>query len=399
MSILKKVDVAVIGAGTMGSMALWQVSKTPGLSVLGIEQYGPAHANGAFAGESRLFRVAAKEGQIYVKAALKARDLWTELEHESKREILLRTGCLSIAPEGHQFLDFTLKSIRDYNLPHRILDADQLRHEYPQFYIEDGDLGVLDVLGGALRCEMAVAAATQTAVAQGAEMMYNTAVLGIEEVEDGVLVQTDQGTVLADKVAVTSGSWTTAVMPELKDLIEVVTYALTWFIPDDVSQFMPDKFPGFMRDLDGAHAFGVPTLDGFSIKVSPTIDLPVGGTPEGRVRVLDRETIEKVSQEALSMIPGLNPEPSRWSTHPESATADHVPVIDVNESGRITVAGGMSGNGFKFAPAYGQIVADLMLCGASELQHPMFRLENHRKRAAARAAGLPAEGEEVLRGH
>lgn len=57
--------VGVIGLGAIGSMALWQLAKR-GVDVTGFEQFGIGHDRSGVGGESRLFRVAYKEGAQYV---------------------------------------------------------------------------------------------------------------------------------------------------------------------------------------------------------------------------------------------------------------------------------------------------------------------------------------------
>jgi hypothetical protein len=73
-----------------------------------------------------------------------------------------------------------VRSIDEFDLPHRILDAAELRVRYPQFHVEDDDIGVLDEPGGAMRSELAVAAATDQALARGAAIHYDTTVLALE---------------------------------------------------------------------------------------------------------------------------------------------------------------------------------------------------------------------------
>lgn len=382
-STVTTVDVAVIGVGTMGSMALWRLSRRPGLRVLGIEQFGPAHTHGSFSGESRLYRAAAKEGQIYIPALLEARRLWQELEAESGRSILLPVGALSVAPEGHEDLASTLRSIQEYDLPHRLLDADQLRAEFPQFAVRGNDIGVLDELGGGLRPEVAVMTATERAVAAGAEVRYHTEVLSLAEDADGVTVTTSTGIVRAARVVVTAGSWTTRVLPGLASLLHVEAYALTWFMPRHIERFTPDRLPVFLRDLDGVHAFGAPSLDGYSIKMCPKIDWDPIDHPSQLPTRITPEQLAWAGEQAQRMMPDLVPDPVRWSIHHDSVTPDHVPVIDRVGAGRIVVAAGMSGNGFKFAPAYGAVVADLVTESASAWQHPAFTLDGHLARAGA----------------
>lgn len=370
-------DVIVIGLGSMGSMALWQLAKR-GVDVLGIEQFGRVHTNGAYAGESRLFRVAAKEGQLFTPALLRSRELWQELGAAYGQDILLPVGALHLAPQGHPDLESTLRSINQFDLPHEILDSNAMRARYPQFYVEDDDIGVLDSLGGAMRSELAVAAATDQAIAHGAEVRYDTTVLAIEPGDDGVRVVTTDGEVSARRVVVSAGPFTTRLLPELADLVKVVTYSLIWFIPRHIDMFTPDRFPGFMRDLHGVHAFGIPTLDGYSVKATPNIDFPMVDDWDEKGAMLTREQLRWAGVEIQKMLPDLIPEASRWSVHAESFTANKMPIIDTLADGSIVVATALSGNGFKFSPVWGEMLADLATTGQAKFAEHAFTVAGHR---------------------
>lgn len=374
---LDRADVVVVGLGSMGSMALWQLAKR-GVDVLGIEQFGRVHTHGAYAGESRLFRVAAKEGQLFTPALLRSRELWTQLGDAYGQHPLLAVGALSLGPQGHPDLESTLRSIREYDLPHEILDAAALRRRYPQFHVEDDDIGVLDTLGGAMRPETAVAAATDQALAHGAAVRYDTTVVAIEPAGDGVRVVTSQGAVWARRVVVSAGPWTTRLLPELADVVKVVTYALIWFIPRHIEMFSPEVFPGFMRDLHGVHAFGIPTLDGYSIKATPNIDFPLAADPDDRVTTLSPEQLRWAGRQMQRMLPDLIPDASRWSLHAESFTPTKMPIIDTVADGAIVVATALSGNGFKFAPVWGEMLADLATTGQGTFAEHAFTVGAHR---------------------
>ncbi|MGO2658148.1 FAD-dependent oxidoreductase [Mycetocola reblochoni] len=391
-AVIEEVDVAVVGVGTMGAMALWRLSRmrrpdgSP-VRALGIEQFGGVHSHGAFSGESRLFRAAAKEGRLFTPALLESRDAWTELGRLSGRPLLLPSGVLSVAPSGHPDVAATRAAIDDHALPFRELDAEQLRREYPQFHVEDDDAGLLDVLGGALRPEAAVYTAVEQALAGGARVRHNTTVTAIDPADDTVTIVTTDGVVRAGRVIVTAGAWTAQLLPELSDLMVVTLYGLSWFIPRDIAAFMPDRFPGFMRDLGGVHAFGAPSIDGYSVKVSPHLDaegLELGhpATVDEAPRELSRAQLRWMGERAREMFPSLDAEPVRWSVHPDAETRDHRPVIDTLADGRIVVASGMSGNGFKLAPAYGRMAAELAVQGASAGVHEEFSLAHHRRSAA-----------------
>jgi sarcosine oxidase len=371
-------DVVVVGLGSLGSMALWQLARR-GVDVLGLEQFGRVHTYGAYAGESRLFRVAAKEGQLFTPALMRSRELWQELGAAYGQHPLMPVGALSLGPQGHPDLVSTLRSIQQFDLPHEILDAAELRVRFPQFHVEDDDIGVLDTLGGLMRSELAVAAASDQALAHGADVQYDTTVMALEPGADGVRVVTSRGEVMADRVVVSAGPWTTRLLPELADVVKVVSYALVWFMPRHVEMFTPDRFPGFMRDLDGVHAFGIPTLDGYSIKATPNMELPVVDDWADRDATLSREQLAWAGVEIQKMIPDLIPDASRWSVHGESLAANKMPIIDTVADGSIVVATALSGNGFKFAPAWGEMLADLATTGRGRFGEHAFTVAAHRQ--------------------
>ena len=381
VSVAAHHSVIVVGLGSIGSMTMWQLAKQ-GVDVLGIEQFGRVHTEGAYAGESRLFRVAAKEGELFTPALLRSRELWQELGAGYGRDILLPAGALSVAPSDHPDLQPTLASIEHFDLPHEILDATQMRHRFPQFHIEDDDIGVLDLLGGAMRPEMAVAAATDQAFSHGASAVDDTEVLDIVETSSGVLVRTSRGEFTADRVVVTAGPWTARLLPDLRDVVQTKTFALTWLMPRHVERFTPDVFPGFMRDLDDVHAFGVPTLDGYSIKICPHIDLDAFDDWADRPTTLSREQLRWIGDQAARMIPDLIPDVVRWSLHSDSWTPTKMPIIDSVGDG-VIVGTAFSGNGFKFAPVWGECLAALATGGPNPFGDDAFSVAGHREVALA----------------
>ena len=74
-------DVAIIGAGAMGSAAAWALSKA-GHDVLVFEQHELGHAMGGSHGATRIFRVGTEQTH-YLDLAERARGLWAELSDET----------------------------------------------------------------------------------------------------------------------------------------------------------------------------------------------------------------------------------------------------------------------------------------------------------------------------
>ncbi len=380
------VDVAVIGLGTVGSMALWQLAGMPGIRAVGIEQFGIGHAHGSYAGESRLFRTASKEGRRYVPLLRRAREMWQELEAESGRRIYLEVGALSVGPEGQPEMVSTLAAIEEFGLEHRVLDRAQLELEYPQFAYRKDDFGILDLHGGGLRPEAAVVTAVERARARGADVLDNTTVLDIRQDADGVTVHTTRGVLRAGAVIVAGGSWTTRLRPMLAPLLAVTPILLTWFMPRDHAAFVPERFPVFMRDMPEAHLFGAPSLDGYSVKITPTPRTMTSIADVADLPGVTREELILLGQQAVESFPALTPEPVRWSMHHDAFTPDRVPIIDRDPSGRIVTVAGLSGHGFKFAPVFGRTAAELAVHGASDLHDPDFTLAAALERHAASAS-------------
>lgn len=380
---IRTADVVVVGAGTVGAMALWHLSRETGTRVVGIEQYGRAHGRGSFAGESRLFRVAYKEGDVYVPLLREARRLWHELQDEAARSLFLPVGALSIGAPDQPEMQATLATIASHDLPHRVLDQHDLREAFPPHAPREGDIGILDTQGGGLRPEASVLGALDLAERAGVDMLYHCPVLDIEVQRGGVVVRTAQGAISAGVVVIAAGSWASELVPALAELVSVRQLALTWFMPRDIGAYEPERFPVFMRDIGTAHVFGAPSLDGYSVKVSPGHD----GMAQGR-RVSDLPTTLSSRQLRLlglrirEFFPDMNPEPVRFSSHHDAYTEDRVPIIDRSADGRVVMVTGLSGHGFKFAPVFGRLVRDLVVDGRSADLPPSFSLAEHLTRRA-----------------
>lgn len=374
----KKLTVAVIGLGSVGSMAAWQLSKRENVRVIGIEQYGRVHSHGSYSGESRVFRTAYHEGGIYVPMLLESRDMWRELEKESGRDVYYEVGTLSIAEEYRAEYQTTLGTVRDYDLPHEMLDADELRARFPQFKIHDDDKGILDAYGGGLRPEVSVMSALEIAERNGADLRFNTPVLAVEEHTSGITIRTPQEAIQVDRVVIASGSWSNRLHPELDELLRLQVLGLTWFMPrTSITPFLPENFPAFLRDVGPVHFFGAPSFDGFSIKACSNPTWPVFRDVDEVPTAYTRAELIKIGQQAQEFMPDLNPEPVRSSVHHCAYTPNRLPVVDLSSSERVITIAGLSGHGFKFIPSLGKYAAELAVDSSTDSVPGEFSLDSH----------------------
>ena len=371
----------VVGLGAMGSSALWRLAMR-GADVVGVEQFEPGHARGASHGQSRIIRTAYAEGAGYVPLALEAWRLWDELSAATGTELVRRTGGLMLAPAGSYGIDAPLASAKAHGLPYELLTADDLRRRFPQHVVDDGTAGLYEENAGFLRAEEAVLAAVGQARAHGAQVLTSAPVARVNPGADRPSVELADGTVITGRhLVVAAGAWHRKLLSPMASKFTVVRRVFGWF-GFRGGAFEPSRFPVFLRgDAAWERAwYGVPSLDGKTMKVGihiwPGIDEPVDPAVGGREPdPLDAQRLSLIASEYLS---GLDAQPGRMRACMYSNTADGDFLIGpVGGLPGVTVLGGFSGHGFKFAPVLGDIAADLALTGQTRWDVGFLRADRH----------------------
>jgi sarcosine oxidase len=360
--------VAVIGTGSIGSMTLWQLTRD-GVDAIGFERYSPGHDQAAAGGESRIFRTAYLEGPQYVPLLLRARELWRELEHEAEVDLLTLNGGLMIGPGESESIRNVLASAADFDIPHRVLDEADLARDYPQHRPRSGEVAVLDEWAGVLRPEFAVLAAATVAQARGAQVVTGATVTRLEPVPGGLRVHTDERSWTVEQVVVTAGPWTNRFVPQLRDQVRPNKLVMTWYHPRrSVANYLPDAFPIFIRETENVHIFGIPTLDGGSVKVAPHASYGEMSDADELDRNVSPQDLERINGVVADLLPGLVPTPVRVASYMDAYTPDsHGLVGAMPGVDNVWVLGGFSGHGFKMAPAFGRVAADLVTTGETSL--------------------------------
>ncbi|ALV40837.1 hypothetical protein AU252_06390 [Pseudarthrobacter sulfonivorans] len=355
----KQYDVAVIGLGTMGSMALWQLAKA-GVDAVGVEQFRVGHDRGGAGGESRIFRLAYKEGPEYVPLLLRSRELWLELNSRSPTPIFHPCGALTIGRPEHPDLAQVFKSIERFNLDHRVLSISEMASIYPQHRLHEGEVGIFDPAGGLLIPQQAVEAAVGAAKNHGATVLEQTEVLDIDADATGVAIATTNGTIRARRAVVAAGVWSKKLLPGRSGRFEIRRSVLHWFGTQDPALFVPGRFPvGIRRSgSDGNFSF-FPTLDGSEIKCNLHIDKTAVSDPDAFDGTIDEEYSAFVRDQIIGLVQGLDPDRVRAQGYLDGYSPDNHPFFgDVPGNDNLTVLSGFSGHGFKIAPAIGEAVAE-----------------------------------------
>ncbi|WP_461163082.1 N-methyl-L-tryptophan oxidase [Arthrobacter sp. R4-81] len=350
--------LAVIGLGSIGSMALWQASRLSD-SVTGFEAHAPAHGRSAVGGDTRLFRMLYRGLPDFYPILERSRELWTDLEAETGQNILTRCGGLSIGTADGPYIAALLETTRANGAEHQILSREEMAERYPQHNLRPDDVAVYDPNGGALRTDRAVTAAVAAAQANGATVHSNTPIDSITETADGVVITSGGKSWTFENVIVSSGGWSQRLMPDyLKAATQTKRVFLTWFVAKDGAEFTPENFPVFIRIYEDRSMYGAPAVDGVTVKA--TLDGRGGPTPDADAvpRELSPAEIIETTETVTEFFPGLLPNIVRSDAFPDLFTTDGHPLLGrVKEGSRIYCATGFSGGGFKNATGFGEIAA------------------------------------------
>ncbi|MFC4006881.1 N-methyl-L-tryptophan oxidase [Nonomuraea purpurea] len=349
-------SVAVIGTGTVGSMALWRLAER-GIPAVGFDAYAPGHDRGAAGGESRIFRTAYKEGPAYVPLLRQARALWEELERSAGSRLLTPVGGVTVGPRDHPKIRAVLESARAHDLPVEVLTGNDRVPEHP---LRDGEIMVVDRDAGYLRPEASVVAAAAAAERAGARIARYTPVKQVKEDADGVTVLAQEGEHRFSHVVMTPGPWARALLPGLALSTKAITS--TWFPRRDESLFDPDRCPIAIRVGEPAYSC-FPAVDGVGVKVNLHVPWQEIGSPDDLARSVPVAYVEQLARAVAETLPGLRPDPVRVATYCDAFTPDGHGLL--GRRGRTVLATAFSGHGFKLAPVFGDIIADLVETGAT----------------------------------
>ena len=361
-------DVIVLGLGSMGSAAAHQLAAR-GLSVLGLERFWPAHDQGSGHGETRIIRQSYFEGPAYVPLLRRAYEGWRELEEASGRHIMTLCGGLYVGdPESMVFKGSRLAA-EAHDLPHEVLDAEQIRARFPAMDPADHALGLYEDNAGFVRPEQTILANLDLAARHGAELRYDERARSWRATPGGgVEVVTDQGTYGADRLVLAAGAWAPGLLADLGLDLRVERQVVCWFTPDldAVAYEHWRDLPVYIEETDhNRDIYGFPMVDG-----------PAGGLklaffntfalaePDAVDRVVTEVETEATRERARQLFPHLTGPLVKAMTCLYTTSPDHDFVVGaLPDRPQVTVASVCSGHGFKFVPVVGEILADLVTDG------------------------------------
>jgi sarcosine oxidase len=375
---MPRFDVAICGLGAMGSAALYALARR-GCRVLGIERYAPGHERGSSHGETRIVRLSYFEHPSYVPLVRRAYGLWRDLERAAGCQLLHITGIVEIGPPDGALVTGTLTSARAHGLPHELLAAHEIMRRFPAFRLPPAHVGVVQPDGGFVEAEASIHAMLALAQGMGAEIHTGETVRAIEPRADAVRLVTGQTTIEAGAVVVAAGPWIESLLPDLQLPLRVTRQAMGWFAPAEPALFAPDRFPTFLIESEGGIHYGFPPFAGTAIKVAKHHHCDEAVDPEDYDRAVSPEDEALIRTAVERFLPAANGPLVSARTCLYTVAPDGDFVIDrLPGAANVIVVSACSGHGFKFAPAIGEIAADLATRGATDCDIARFRIDRFR---------------------
>lgn len=341
------VDVLVCGLGIHGSATVLELARR-GVNVLGLEQFEEGHARGSSHGRTRMIR-RAYPNPVWNPLVERAFEGWARWEEISGATLVHRTGGL------YTFQGSTTMQGPDCRL---VTDRQEMTELMPGFRAPEGYAGVYDPAAGVVEASRALAVARAGARDAGAELAFGESVLEWRQEGEVCVVRTDRREIRCRRLVLSSGAWAGSLVPELAHLFEVWRIVTVTLAPGQKAGAVPN-LGCFSVDRPEGLVFGIPDANGNGYKAG--IDFGAVWDPSVPASPATPAEIDALVALMTSYVPEIAPDVVEAAACLYTMTADKRFVLgQLPWAPAVTVAAACSGHGFKFGPAIGEAVADLV---------------------------------------
>jgi sarcosine oxidase len=369
----REFEFVVIGLGALGSATAYQLAKR-GHRVLGLEQFELGHARGASHDTSRILRHS-YHTPAYVGLTFEAYDDWAVLEADSGEELVTRVGGLDLFPPNAAIppADYTT-SMAASGVAFESLDAAEIAARWPPFTLPEGTLGLYQERASIVPAGRGTAVMQAQARRFGATLRDHSPVTRLELVDGGVRVRTGDATYQARRVIACADAWTNALLADL-DVTLPLTVTLeqvTYFRPTDPEPYAPGRLPLWIW-MDDPSYYGFPCYGEATVKAARDCSgLEVTG--DDRPFDPDPARLQGLVDFMAAMLPGSGPA-VRSKTCLYTLTPDRDFVLGAVPGHDDVLVGLGAGHGFKFAPMFGRLLAELAGTGVCSADITPFAVD------------------------
>jgi len=347
-------DVVVVGLGVIGLSTALALARR-GLGVVGIDRFGSGHPATSSTGPSRSIRLA-YEQPFYVDLAREAVERWRRLERDADERILLLNGQLDLGPARK--LDGLAAAMAACDVAFEELDRDGIVGRFPELRPRRGERALFHAEAGTVLADVGMRALQREAEAAGANLSQREAVVRIDTSADDALVETDlDRAIRAPTVVMSTGPWLGGLLANVGlDIPLAPAVAQVTFVGLPALEGRPG-IADWEIDEHGVGVYGHP-VPGVGYKVAFDAGSVDPWNPDAEAWTPDPVEAEALARWMAQRMPAASSHLIRSQRHPWTMTPDGDFVID--RRGPLVIAGGCAGHAFKFGPALGELVADLV---------------------------------------
>ncbi len=388
---MQHLDVIVLGVGGVGSAVLDQLAQR-GVRAVGIDRFQPPHDRGSTHGQTRVIRQAYFEHPGYVPLLAESYQLWRSLEQRTGKSLFQQVGLIEIGPADGVVVPGVLRAAAEHSLTVHSLTAKEIVGCWPGLRAAADVTGVFEPAAGYLLVEDCVTAHLAAAQAAGAKLIVDTVAHGWTATEREVRLQTDRGEFVADRLVITAGPWAAQVLNDVNIPLTVRRKSLFWFAADKSEYDTSADFPVFLFEVPNGSTtsteeysmnsvfYGFPKIDDRGVKFAEHSGGRTVEDPLDVDRAIDLNELERLNDVRSKWLPGVSDRVTDHAVCLYTMSPDEHFIVDRHpEYANVVFAAGLSGHGFKFAPALGKGLADLAMNGRTELPIGFLSLERFRK--------------------
>lgn len=366
---MRHFDVVVAGLGGIGAAAAFHIASR-GHWVLALDRFSVTHDRGSSHGQTRLIRQAYFEHPDYVPLLLRAYELWRDLERRTGRRLLVESGLLLNGSAESPIIQGAERSATLHGLELERLSAHEATRRWPMVSLPEEWITLHEPRAGFLRVEDCVAAHAAAAAAAGATLETGVTVRDWRADGAGIVVETDRGRIATDRLVLAPGPWAGDLLRLPAVELTVLRKAMFWVRPPPGRQavFADGSLPCFAFATADGFFYGFPQVDPRGVKLAEHSGGSVVADPLAVDRTVDAGDRDRIAAIAARHLPTLGSDFSDHAVCLYTMSPDHHFVVGLHPAdGRVAVAAGFSGHGFKFASVMGEALADLAASGATSL--------------------------------
>jgi len=370
----ERVDYVVAGLGALGSAAAMELAGR-GHRVIGLDRFELGHARGASHDSSRILRHS-YHTPAYVRLTREAYADWARLERDADESLVTVVGGLDLFPVDAAIppVDYTM-SLDEVGIAYELLDRETVEVHWPQLRLPEGTIALHQADAAIVPAGRGTRIMQELARRRGADLRGSRPVTRVRDLgAAGLEVHTPQEVISCGGLVVCADAWTNDVTSHLgvRIPLEVTLEQVTYFAPERPDDFAPGRLPLWIWMDDpsfyGFPCYGEPTLKAAQDCGGPSVD------PDHRTDDVDPDMRRLLADHVAAMLPGSGP-PVRSLRCQYTLTPDRDFVVSAVPGHESAVVGLGAAHGFKFAPTFGRLLADLVTEGATTSDVSAFGLE------------------------